>query len=1289
MRAAEYVRSDIIVSATPKPRVYAVLAGVMAYAERNSNASADQLEAFLYIFNAACRNFATDDEDLNERANLYAALRFAIVEATFLDESIFDGTDTQVGLRALELIGVNIPNPGDFITMQKRMVDFEISLGRPLDYRNEIFDLLVSGFFGQDPSGSERPGLPAILNTYFANEGFNPELGGTRADLPQIDAGLALLPADFMAYGEAISTGAANTALRNIVMSQLDTVREGITAIVGIDENIDDGTLDDALRDAPGLEASGELSRNNPAYVQAVLDTLRAELEATAQARTAASSATYLMLQSDDSAIGAYASFTRDYSQIALETNEQLADTKAGIKFASTIAIGAIGAQLGNPELVIASFASMGGKILDMATEQNAAPSVDEQTFNQLIELREQVEQMRQEMNVRFDRIDQQFNAMTLVIRNGFNGIGDGIKDLQENVSSLVIGMAAARSELRRLEATLFGVAENDLLQELTFRTNLALNFRADNGQDFPYGEGDSNFTAASSVFDTYATVISQSSVFSGSRSNPTVTLSDAELLTGGSSFASYINDLAVLPKELGVPALAPSTLAGIEPWSQAASAYAQLARENPWYFGYRFGGGAKTELDRITKTGEQFVDFVDAIRDIDVNGNSALFEALIQNYKSTALQFQAELDNATTAILPDQFKNGSEKLNIWSGSPQLDLLNVTGPITIEPGIWATLSLPIPSNAPFQGWGTFTNYGAADEVARLQTMYLIERAKRAATGQNPNDIRVTSNHYLGSENHRFFRLTFENLRQSGSQSVPRYRVRRTVGYEAEFYTEFSFLQAYWSPVYDESASGTEDRFRKIWNDTLLKNIFTDSRATMQSGLFTSSAIRFRFVSRSHHSTYPILDDEILPDLHYYRAKIRTDLIDMLEDPSSALSLAANKLDQAVAILNAYVSIGMPKELGQSQLLRSALRAVPGKSELGLGSADVMTLIRDMDEADNNPLAWANQSFNVTKIKALLNERIDAVAEEIQLGLQNPATTPGYVGWVLAELNHLQSTALDLPVDDTYIITGSGGIVSMSAEEGLLMNDVDQPELTISIDLDFVSTPEHGTLTLNKDGSFTYQADPGFFGTDSFQYQSTALIPRPGTQPIFSNPATAVVIVVDADSDGDGFTDSNDNCPADPNLEQIDIDNDNLGDICDTDIDGDGIPNDWETDNGLDPEADDAAADKDDDDLSNLEEYTLLTDPNKPDTDNDDLSDFDEVTTYGTNPASADTDNDGLSDYDELNTHGTNPALADTDKDGVDDVYDLENGFDPLDSNNYPSWMIRSSKIWLYKFLQSK
>ncbi|MBW1879724.1 MAG: thrombospondin type 3 repeat-containing protein [Deltaproteobacteria bacterium] len=43
-----------------------------------------------------------------------------------------------------------------------------------------------------------------------------------------------------------------------------------------------------------------------------------------------------------------------------------------------------------------------------------------------------------------------------------------------------------------------------------------------------------------------------------------------------------------------------------------------------------------------------------------------------------------------------------------------------------------------------------------------------------------------------------------------------------------------------------------------------------------------------------------------------------------------------------------------------------------------------------------------------------------------------------------------------------------------------------------------------------------------------------------------------------DDDGDGEPDATDNCPFQANADQSDLDEDGIGDECDSDVDGDGV-----------------------------------------------------------------------------------------------------------------------------------
>ncbi|MBT9100280.1 Ig-like domain-containing protein [Methylovulum psychrotolerans] len=95
-----------------------------------------------------------------------------------------------------------------------------------------------------------------------------------------------------------------------------------------------------------------------------------------------------------------------------------------------------------------------------------------------------------------------------------------------------------------------------------------------------------------------------------------------------------------------------------------------------------------------------------------------------------------------------------------------------------------------------------------------------------------------------------------------------------------------------------------------------------------------------------------------------------------------------------------------------------------------------------------------------------------------------------------------------------------------------------------------------------------------------------------------------------------------------------------------DSDNDGLPDDFEVANGLNPNDPlDAQEDTDSDGLTNLQEYKLGTNIRNADSDGDGISDGAEVSGsdgYVTDPLKADTDGDGVNDRDEI-LAGYNPT----------------------------------------------
>jgi hypothetical protein len=131
-----------------------------------------------------------------------------------------------------------------------------------------------------------------------------------------------------------------------------------------------------------------------------------------------------------------------------------------------------------------------------------------------------------------------------------------------------------------------------------------------------------------------------------------------------------------------------------------------------------------------------------------------------------------------------------------------------------------------------------------------------------------------------------------------------------------------------------------------------------------------------------------------------------------------------------------------------------------------------------------------------------------------------------------------------------------------------------------------------------------------------------------------------------------------------------------------DTDGDGLSDDWEIANYLDPNddgsinpANGANGAPDGDGLTNEFEYWYGANPHLTDTDSDGLNDYDEVFVHSTSPANADSDSDGLNDYSEIHTHGTDPNLWDTDKDTLSDGDEvLIHGTNPLEMDTDGDWM---------------
>ncbi|MFK8030234.1 MAG: Ig-like domain-containing protein [Gammaproteobacteria bacterium] len=1174
VRAMEYTRQDYLES-NSNPRMIASIAGLWAFAERNPLATPEQLAEFVTRYDTQLSHAVAGDPLLIRVAAVSNAMNATLLAS----DGLLAGTDTRVGQRAMILLGVELTGLDGYEQSRQRMARYDLAGVRNLINRSETADALIAVLASVGANGLRVPGLSAVAEGFLESLGYSPKVGTVDPDQSAVNAGLDGLPA----YSEFVAlrdTENAHLTLENEVFAKVDDLQTLATnTIEGLNGNepspnlvLDSVSLFQAAADPENPDHAAAIAQLE-ARQQAVIDSI----QSISDERAAIFARTLLLQQSNYPEVRQVATTARSFAGLQLQMNSDLETAKESLGVAGSLIGVAGGLASGDYWGAAQSGVDLVADALGLAGALGAgAPDPEEQIFNQIVELRQQVEDLRVEMNARFDVVDAKLDAVFDTMVTGFDALGDQIGDLQQDVDDIASAIAESRTSLERIESALFGFAEDVLLLPLSVETNLALDYRQDTGVDLLYSEATPSFVTSASFFHTYATTTAKAISFAGPTSQ-LLTLENAQSTLEGQPIARSLNDLRRIPAGLttlaDVPVIGPITSSRVgapAPWSQAAAAYSQLARENPWYFAYLLSNqqlerGPMTDIAEIINDGQRISTLASETR-----GRADLWDGLFTAAITDAVPAEfAAADVVDNELFETELNNGSERLDPWGSAfqetvslaPSLPTIRVLGD---EPGRVLTVVNQIEA-LPLRGYELLISDSRnVDASAYTRTeLARLNATRMVALGQKPiYRIRTST---VGGGNGRVT-LIIEDLRTNA--------ITRTVTAQFEYlsfstggWVDYPFIELrefYETRIASTPALGQLITALGSGNVTGM----TVEAGDVQIGIIPSSA-RLRFLSDSSVMNVGAYIEDAHFGLVGRRTQVRPAVLSALADPQSPLGQIAERLDNSSALLDGYLTLGLADAMTRSETLRSAVRGVPSIAGLGFRSGDIAAMIEYASQVDSVEVDHADLPYDVPTIGDFLTDRLLALSDELTQALAIDAPSFPYVEFMLADLRTLRDNAFRLAIDDAYETSGA---LSVSAFNGLLANDVSQPGRIDNqermVDMSFTSSvdyapPSNGEVTMAADGSFTYTPDPGFTGVDSFDYRLIARVddsPNPvGDPSVRSLPATVVIRVGD-DPDGDGVISFEDNCLSVANPSQVDTDQDGYGNHCDADFNNDCIVN---------------------------------------------------------------------------------------------------------------------------------
>lgn len=1142
MAMSSYAMTDYALRESP--RHAATVTAALVFLSINPLATEEQVTEYMALYSRDLAFYAPGDRDLSRSASFFAAVRS-------LDRGpsgfVSDGLDTRVSDRVLEALRVGVQTPLDFQSTQQRSVNFENARTRSFTNAPELPLILTQGLMGNDIDGNPNPFISQVIQDYLIDDGFEliPDGDGDER-FENVTLALTSMPTDYTGYM------AFQAAIDPMDVAASPAHAEIMGAFDGLKSNGDDLQTELAAKVAEGtsiLEAAE--NAEDQEVVDRVLDELNQDIIQDTGYWTDLQWRTMLMLQNQRDEVRSYSTSVRSFAHVRLETNKGYATSK---KATEILVGGALAfAQFKSGDVIGAlGWATTAGiEFADaLGIFGDAPPSAEEQIFEQLVEVRMDVENLRVEMHDRFQRLEDTLNQIQISMNASFAQIGNAIGELSDDVEDLSRAIAVSRAVLDRIEDALYSMGSDLLWADFGALVDLVLNYRNESGSDLDYIDTQTNFFAAASALRSFNVNNAANTVYAGPLVSDLTSFDDAQTVLGGSSIGRNVNDLRTFPESLPDIAqpLTGDRVVALGPWAQSATVYAQLARENPWYFAYMYENQTSTpgqaDLDAIIEKGDELYTMMEAGR------SELLFDELIEGYRGEIndlflREFQVA-DEAGRSVYP------GANIGIFSDTYTNPLLQslIPPPQPVIEGDGALPDITFGYRVPPEDWWNLFYIGESDvtndrDIASM--LYALVTSISADAGH-----QAEFSYHWGVEpvpadptNTRFvFWVEFRGDGE-GIGIDPDFSLVREFVVQIHDVNDCSSYDIY--PILEDSD------LRYHGNVLWFRMIAGKSGNTVVYQDFSIEGYTFPPASDTRCS-YEIVVDWAASGFFGPQGNAREKLDELMEykqkqvwetlASDNTIDVEADQLLDWAALLEAYATLSMPDLLTDNDVARAALRGraygpVSSSDPTIVDYRDSNALRVDLEKLyEQNQLDPQNALFSFQRLGYGLEEFETALDDWLAL----PFPGHPYLNYTLEDLRILRDGAFKLAIDDSFETHRAGSSMSVLSNDvkqlrsqavvnGQVVREYRQIEVDTAFgpgDPGYVG-PSHGQVSINADGTFTYTPDPGYIGKDQFTYRALCDIladanGNNGGAIAYSAPAWVVFNVTEsclADVNGDG------------------------------------------------------------------------------------------------------------------------------------------------------------------------